>query len=132
MPNNNRALKFVLTYVPVLAIFTIALIMGQPGIITGNELTYGFFLLIFWPLSAAVTCFLQARLRTKWMWLTPLAVFALNILLTLPRAAFWDIDYFFGIAIFSFVPALVGLFLGLVIPKQKKKQTDSNSNETFS
>lgn len=116
----SRALNVILSYVPVLLVFIVALILGQPSIITGGgEMVYGFFMLLFWPLSAAVTCFLQARLRTKWMWFAPLVVAALNIFLALPRTAFFDIN-FLGIATFSLVPALIGLVLGLVIPKKKE------------
>ena len=127
MAKRKFPLKFVLSYALVLFVFTTALIISQPAIITGGgEMAYGFSLMIFWPLSSIISCFLQARLRTKWMWLAPFVSAALMIGLQLPQLLSlgtppdiraWGIS----IGVFSLVPSFLGLFLGLVLPKRTKK-----------
>lgn len=129
MPRNRFAAKVVLHFVPVLLVFAIALIIGQPTIITGGgEMVFGFFLMIFWPLSSIISCFLQARRRTRWMWFTPFIspglLLALQLQVAFQRSLTAPIIDYEGLAIslivFSLVPSLFGLFLGLVFSRKTR------------
>ena len=71
MSSNKRTLKLVLSYVLVLLASVIALILSWPSIVTGNEMVFGLFMVFVWPISSAVSCFVQGRLRTKLMWFAP-------------------------------------------------------------
>jgi len=123
MEKRKLFLKIVLAYVPVLFIFTIALILKQPAILRGGgEMPYGFFIMIIWPQSVIISSLLQPRLNTKWMWLAPFVISLLwtglhfENLLGLP-AYLWAL----AIVFLSLVPSFLGLFVGIFLSRKKDK-----------
>jgi len=125
MEKRKLPFKIALSYTPVLFVFIIALVIKQPAIITGGgEIPYAFFIAIFWPLSSIISCLFQGKLRTKWMWLAPFVIVGLWVglhfqdILRLPAYISW-----MSVGILSLAPSLLGLFLGFILAKRKKRIT---------
>lgn len=112
----QKAKKITLMYIPVAIVVVFGLITGQSATVTGRgEMFYGIFVGFGLIVSSFVACFLQARLRTKWMWSAPFITALLAVLLTLQRT---HLDYL-GMIVFVVIPSILGLLLGLVIPSKK-------------
>jgi len=109
--------KTFMSCIPVIVVALMALIWGQIGVSAGGAMSYGIiFLYIAIPISTFLTCLFLSIIGSRLFWSAPFLLCAMPVLFVF--ITFGDLSSF--VAVFSLIPALVGMTIGVLIRKLKK------------